>query len=246
MNRMADSAGKPVDTIVFDLGGVLINLNVERCMAAFEALMGEQTMRDVLGMDKRGEGIKSVSIAGKQLMADFERGRIDSDDFIRQVLRYCRPGTTQQQVMDAWMAMLGDLPQERLNIVERLRREGYRVFLLSNGNDLHFDFIDGKYGLEARFEHLFLSQRMHMAKPEEVIFLEVVQTIAAGWKGDGVYNPHCTLFVDDIETNRRAAEHYVGWQTCASLAQLTDKLNLPATYERPTQVYCSRSRAVYR
>ena len=207
MNRMADLAGKPVDTIVFDLGGVLINLNVERCMAAFEALMGEQTMRDVLGMDKRGEGVKSVSIAGKQLMADFEHGRIDSDDFIRQVLRYCRPGTTQQQVMDAWMAML---------------------------DDLHFDFIDGKYGLEARFEHLFLSQRMHMAKPEEAIFLEVVQSIAAGWKGDGVYNPHRTLFVDDIETNRRAAEHYVGWQTCASLAQLTDELNLPATYERPT------------
>ena len=127
-----------------------------------------------------------------------------------------------------------------------LRSEGYRVFLLSNGNDLHFDFINRKYGLDAHFERLFLSQRMHMAKPEESIFLEVVQTIAAGWNGDGVYNPHCTLFVDDIETNRRAAEHYVGWQTCASLSQLTDKLNLPATYERPTQVYCSRSRAVYR
>lgn len=225
MNRMADSAGKPIDTIVFDLGGVLINLNVERCMAAFEALMGEQTMRDVLGMDKRGEGVKSVSIAGKQLMADFERGRIDSDDFIRQVLRYCRPGTTQQQVMDAWMAMLGDLPQERLDVVDRLRSEGYRVFLLSNGNDLHFDFINRKYGLDAHFERLFLSQRMHMAKPEESIFREVVRTIAANWSGVAPYDPHRTLFIDDIETNRSSAELSVGWKTCASLSQLPSILS---------------------
>jgi len=58
---------------VFDLGGVLIRLNVARCMRAFEALMGEENMRTVLGMDSRGEGIKAVSVASKQLMADFER-----------------------------------------------------------------------------------------------------------------------------------------------------------------------------
>ena len=56
---------------VFDLGGVLINLNVQRCFQAFEKLMGEENMRLVLGMDSRGEGIKAVSIASKQLMANF-------------------------------------------------------------------------------------------------------------------------------------------------------------------------------
>ena len=58
---------------VFDLGGVLINLNVARCMHAFEELMGEHNMRTILGMDSRGEGVKAVSVASKQLMVDFEQ-----------------------------------------------------------------------------------------------------------------------------------------------------------------------------
>ena len=83
-------------TYIFDLGGVLIKLNVGRCMRAFESLMGEQNMRAVLGMDSLGEGVKAVSIASKQLMADFERGLISSENFIAQVLQFCRPGTTKQ------------------------------------------------------------------------------------------------------------------------------------------------------
>ena len=128
--------------VIFDLGGVLIKLNVNRCMHAFEDLMGEENMRAVLGMDKNGEGVKAVSIATKQLMADFERGLITPDAFIEQVLEYCHPGTTAQQVLDAWMSMLADLPQERLDAVDRVRAQVEHVYLLSNGNDLHFEFID--------------------------------------------------------------------------------------------------------
>ena len=122
---------------VFDLGGVLINLNVTRCMHAFEELMGEQNMRTILGMDSRGEGVKAVSVASKQLMVDFEQGLISTDSFVREVLAYCRPGTTPQQVIDAWMAMLEDLPAERLSFIDDLRSRGYKTYLLSNGNDIN-------------------------------------------------------------------------------------------------------------
>ena len=97
---------------VFDLGGVLIRLDVGRCMRAFEALMGEENMRAVLGMDSRGEGVKAVSVASKQLMADFERGLISPEEFITQILPFCRPGTTRQQIVDAWMAMQAELPKQ--------------------------------------------------------------------------------------------------------------------------------------
>ena len=126
---------------IFDLGGVLINLNVRRCMSAFEALMGEATMRAVLGMDSNGEGVKAVSVASKQLMADFERGLISQDDFVAEVLSYCHSGATAQQVTDAWMSMLEDLPAERLAAVDELRKN-HPVYLLSNGNDLHFNYIE--------------------------------------------------------------------------------------------------------
>ena len=219
---------EPNTIYIFDLGGVLINLNVSRCMHAFEALMGEENMRSVLGMDSNGEGrqasadsqatnnVTAVSIASKQLMADFERGLISPDDFIRAVLPYCLPGTTEEQVIDAWMSMLDDLPEERLVFVDRLRAKGYPVYLLSNGNDLHFDFINRTYGLDRHFVRLFLSQKMHLSKPDKAIFEEVDRLVRAD-----NHAPEATvLFIDDIEANRLSAEHSVHWQTFASIQDL--------------------------
>ena len=197
---------------IFDLGGVLINLNVGRCMHAFEDLMGEQNMRLILGMDKNGEGVKAVSVASKQLMADFERGTISTETFIREVLQYCKPGTTAEQVKDAWFAMLGDLPAERLAAVDAIRAQGHPVYLLSNGNDLHFEFIDQKYGLRRHFERCFLSQEMHLAKPEREIYEAVQRVIDADHPGSKQ-----VIFTDDLEINRQAAERYVGWQTKAHI-----------------------------
>lgn len=194
---------------VFDLGGVLIRLDVGRCMRAFEELMGEENMRAVLGMDSNGEGIKAVSVASKQLMADFERGLITPDDFITQILPSCRPGTTRQQIVDAWMAMLDDLPLERLEVVDRLRAAGHKVYLLSNGNDLHFNFINRTYGLDRHFDRLFLSQEMHMAKPEPEIFRAVDEAIR---------EPDSRIvFIDDIAVNRLAAEQAVSWTTLSCI-----------------------------
>jgi len=207
--------------VIFDLGGVLINLNVNRCMHAFEALMGEENMRAVLGMDKNGEGVKAVSIATKQLMADFERGLITPDAFIEQVLEYCHPGTTTQQVLDAWMSMLADLPRERLDAVDRVRAHVDHVYLLSNGNDLHFEFIDRTYQLSSHFDGLFLSQKMHLAKPEPEIYLAVQQHISA----DLNETPD-VVFVDDIAANREAAEKTVGWTTFPDIQTLLANTDL--------------------
>ena len=215
----------PKTIYIFDLGGVLINLDVSRCMRAFEVLMGEENMRSVLGMDSNGEGRKAsadsrttsnvaaVSIATKQLMADFEQGLISPDDFIREVIRYCRPGTTKKEVVDAWMSMLGDLPEERLDFVDSLRAQGHPVYLLSNGNDLHFDYINHTYGLDRHFVRLFLSQKMHLSKPDAAIFEAVDKQV----REDNPEPEASIIFIDDIEANRRAAEQAAGWQTFESI-----------------------------
>ena len=208
---------------IFDLGGVLIRLNVSRCMHAFEALMGEQNMNAILGMDRNGEGVKAVSVATKQLMADFERGLISPDNFVEEVLRYCHPGTTRQDVIDAWMAMLGDLPTERLDLVDSLRAQGHPVYLLSNGNDLHFNYINAKYHLDAHFDGFFLSQKMHLSKPEPEIFEAVQRSI-----NDICQMTHDTcqvIFIDDLEANRLAAERTVHWRTFSSISELSCMLH---------------------
>lgn len=203
---------------VFDLGGVLIKLNVARCMRAFEALMGEQNMRAVLGMDANGEGVKAVSIASKQLMVNFEKGLISTDKFLSEVQTYCRPGTTRQEIIDAWMTMLDELPAERLQVVDDLRAKGHRVYLLSNGNELHFDFINRTYGLDSHFDGLFLSQEMRLSKPEPQIF-EAVQA-AINQKSTSKNQQSHIIFIDDLQANRIAAEQTVHWKTYESIDAL--------------------------
>ena len=202
---------------VFDLGGVLIHLHVSRCMQAFETLMGEQNMCAVLGMDKDGEGVQAVSVASKQLMADFERGLISTDSFVTEVLRYCHPGTTREQVIDAWMAMLGELPAERLAFIDEIRKKGHPVYLLSNGNDLHFEYIDATYQLASHFDGLFLSQKMHLSKPDPQIFETVQRAIG---------NPQEVIFIDDLPANRLSAEQTVHWHTFPSIEDLKTTKNI--------------------
>ena len=129
------------------------------------------------------------------------------------------------------MAMLDELPAERLAFVDALRAKGHKVYLLSNGNDLHFEFINRTYGLNTHFDGMFLSQKMHMAKPEEPIFRAVDDAIRVDAETDAICPTPETdaiypnietevFFIDDIETNRRAAETFVHWTTFSSLSEV--------------------------
>lgn len=208
---------KPI--IIFDLGGVLINLSVPRCMQAFSNLIGEENVRNILGMDKDGEGITSVSIASRQLMKDFERGLVTTDEFIAAILQYAPSGTTSDQIREAWFAMLEDLPQERLDYLAQLRQQGYRLYLLSNGNDLHWTYIDKLYHVSSYFEQVFLSQVMHCAKPEEEIFRRVQEAVTEDSPQTAV-EQQPIFFIDDLPQNRQAAEHFVSWRTFPDIPSL--------------------------
>ena len=162
-------------TIVFDLGGVIINLNVPRCVGNFKQLMPEENIRNVLGIDDEGEGVVAVSAATKQLMHDYEYGNICTEEFLKTLQEYCYPGTTIEQIRAAWLSMLDELPQERLDYIARLREAGFRTILLSNSNELHWDPIWKQYHLGDYFDAVFASQKLHMAKPNRDIFEHVVR-----------------------------------------------------------------------
>ena len=205
-------------TIVFDLGGVIINLNVPRCVANFKRLMGEANVRNILGIDDEGEGVVAVSAATKQLMHDYEYGNISTDEFLRSLQEYCYPGTTIEDIRSAWLSMLDELPQERLDYIASLREKGYKTVLLSNSNELHWDPIWEQYRLGDYFDEVFASQQLHMAKPNQEIFEHVV-------KAANIDSAH-TMYVDDLEKNRNAGEKYCGWRTFASIEDLKIELSL--------------------
>ena len=202
------------NTVVFDLGGVIINLNVPRCVESFKRLMAEENIRNVLGIDDEGEGVVAVSAATKQLMHDFEYGNISPEEFLTTLQKYCFEGTTQEQILAAWLSMLDTLPQERLDYIASLRKKGYRTILLSNSNELHWEPIWKQYRLGEYFDAVFASHHLHIAKPNKEIFEHVVR--------EAQVDCAHTIYVDDLEKNRRAGELYAGWQTCSSIEELAE------------------------
>ncbi len=202
------------NTVVFDLGGVIINLNVPRCVESFKRLMPEENIRNVLGIDDEGEGVVAVSAATKQLMHDFEYGNISPEEFLTTLQKYCFEGTTQEQIHAAWLSMLDTLPQERLDYIASLRKKGYRTILLSNSNELHWEPIWKQYRLGEYFDMVFASHHLHIAKPNKEIFEHVVR--------EAQVDCAHTIYVDDLEKNRRAGELYAGWQTCSSIEELAE------------------------
>lgn len=201
-----------VNTIVFDLGGVIINLNVPRCVASFKRLMPEENIRNILGIDDEGEGVVAVSAATKQLMHDYEYGNISTDGFLQTLQEYCYAGTTIEQIREAWLSMLDELPQERLDYIATLRRKGYRTILLSNSNELHWVPIWEQYHLGDYFDAVFASQYLHMAKPNQEMFDHVVR--------EAKIDSNHTIYVDDLEKNRKAGERFAGWKTVSSIEEL--------------------------
>ena len=205
------------NTVVFDLGGVLIDLNIAQCVGNFKRLMGEDNVRNILGIDDEGEGVVAVSAATRQLMHDYEYGNISTDEFLHSVCSYCHPGTTINDVRDAWLSMLGELPQTKLDYIASLRKAGYKTVLLSNSNELHWDPIFEQFHLDRYFDHIFASHHLHMAKPNREIF-DYVEREAQ------IDSAH-TVYVDDLDKNRAAGERFPGWQTCASVNELKEILS---------------------
>ena len=206
-----------MNTIVFDLGGVIIDLNVPRCVENFKRLMGEENVRNILGIDDEGEGVVAVSAATRQLMHDYEYGNISTDDFLTTLQQYCYEGTTIEQIREAWMSMLAELPQAKLDYIVSLRQAGYKTVLLSNSNQMHWDPIFVQYHLDRYFDAVFASHHLHIAKPNREIFDYVVREA----------NIDCghTIYVDDLDKNRAAGERFAGWRTCASIDELKRLLN---------------------
>jgi len=213
-----------IETIVFDLGGVLMNHNMPGCIAKFKELLGEHF--PILGLQDNGEAGEAHAI-----MHEYEVGGASTDEFVAALLPYCKEGTTREDILDAWNTMHGGIPAERLEAVYELHKH-YPVYLLSNNNEEHWRDVTERYfspelheeGSEYNlhpvteyFDGLFLSHLMRLGKPDARIFEEADKRIAGAAKGE--YKRENTVFVDDLAANREAAEAF-GWQACASLDDL--------------------------
>lgn len=203
-----------IKTIVFDLGGVLMTHNMPGCIQKFKNLLGDNF--SMLGLEDNGEA-KEAPIS---IMHDYEIGGASTADFVSALLPLCKAGTTEAEIVDAWVTMHGGIPAERIAAVESLSKQ-YPLYLLSNNNEAHWEDVNTKYpDFVGLFRHHFLSHLLRVGKPDPRIFEAADKVIMADCVARGeAYDPAETMFVDDLEANCEAARKH-GWQACLSLNDL--------------------------
>lgn len=195
--------------IVFDFGGVLMQHNRPGCLQAFRQLMSDDDISHLLGL---GNDSRDT------LRYRFEVGELSTRSFIDSVLGHCRAAATEQQIIDAWNTIHAGIPDTVWTQIRLLRNRGYHIYLMSNTDELHWEHTLALYRepIEELFDAIFLSFRIGCAKPDKQFFETVDRAIHAA--------PEPTLFVDDTEVNRLAAQQTVGWQTCATVSELMQKI----------------------
>ena len=190
------------ENLIFDLGGVLIDLDVNRMLKGFEGVGLDPRMFMAESAEKGATTVCEGMSVG-QLLSDYQTGDISTEELLETILPECRPGTTQEQLVEAWNHCLVDIPRERLETVRRWREKGHRTYMLSNTNDLHWRYISTRcfggegLGLEDCFDGVFLSHEMRLAKPDAEIYRSMLQRL-------GVRAEDC-WFVDDAQVNVEAA-----------------------------------------
>jgi putative hydrolase of the HAD superfamily len=177
--------------IIFDLGGVLLNLDVTKTVDAFASLSGRPSYEVAVMMQS-------------PLFLDFERGSISPMQFRQEVRQWLSTSLTDTEIDSAWNAMLGELPSARLALVDQLRYR-HRIFLLSNTNAIHLACFEkiaqqasGHRAFSSYFDRAYYSHEMGMRKPDVEIFKTVLQQqgIEAGE----------TIFLDDNKQNMEGAK----------------------------------------
>jgi len=186
-NQTMDRTNLP-KALLFDFGGVLLNLDEEKTWNG---------LREILDPAKSGDVWELV-------FHPFERGEISEDAFFNRLQRRSTTVLQGDLYVRIWNAMLLDLPESRIAMLELLR-DSFDLYLLSNTNITHLRKVRlmlEKKGLWTRFEScfkgMFFSHELQMRKPEERIYREVLEIIRMDARD--------CLFIDDKMENTQAAQ----------------------------------------
>lgn len=175
-----------VKNLIFDLGGVILDLSVDHTLQAFA---------NISGLDKSEVTKRFVTSEG---FTAYEKGLIDDAGFRTFVRDTYRVQAADDVLDTAWNAMLRGLPLDKLQLLLRLK-ERYQSVLLSNTNNIHLNYINthllpvGEETLDPYFHRTYYSHRMHKRKPDADIFEQVLH--------ENNFRPHETLFLDDNAEN---------------------------------------------
>lgn len=182
---------KTIRNIIFDLGGVVLNIDPQLTVDAFHNLGWKDFYED---------DNQSLS---KELFFNLEKGNSSPEVFRDNVRKMIVNQKDDNEIDLAWTAMILDIPADRVRYLEELKKN-YKLYLLSNTNEIHrikfhknFE-TDFGYSFYDLFERNFYSHEMGMRKPNPQIYLQALK--------EANLVPEETLFIDDMEENIDAAK----------------------------------------
>ena len=173
----------PINAIIFDLGGVLLDINYQLTIEAFNNL-GCSDFESIYNQQKQS-----------QLFDDFETGKVSSETFRKSLQKQMQFSISNVEFDNAWNKMLLQLPEQRIELLEKLNKK-FSLFLLSNTNEIHIKafkkIISSSIGYE-RFENCFkkvyFSSEIGNRKPNASCFEMVLS--------ENKLSAAKTLFIDD-------------------------------------------------
>ena len=179
-----------IKAVVFDMGGIIVRLDMDTCIANFKQLAGFTDIEDYLDRFHQ-----------KGFISDLEEGKTEPEDFYRECLRHSRPGTTMETVRYCFCSLLDGLEEDSLELIRSLRGR-YPLYVLSNNNPIsraYFCEMLKKNGLDPAeiFEKEFYSYELKMLKPSRQIYEKVITEVGT--------KPEEILFIDDAKDNIEAA-----------------------------------------
>ncbi|KAA5536609.1 HAD family phosphatase [Taibaiella lutea] len=187
-----ESKFKNIRHIILDFGGVIINIDYKKTEEAFVKL-------GITDFAERYSQMQQTEIFNQ-----LETGKIGRAEFVAAIKELTGNDMSEDKIIDAWNAMLLDIPLRRLQILQQLQLH-FDLFLLSNTNEIHEEafnkILKGVCGFNSMgvfFDKVYFSHRLGMRKPDKEIFQYILD--------DTGINPEKTLFVDDSPQHIEAAK----------------------------------------
>ncbi len=181
-----------IKNIIFDFGGVILNIDFQKSIDAFEEL-GFTDFDELFSQFKADE-----------LFMKLEVGRVSEDDFFERLKEVAPKSVEKHQLKNAWNAMLLSYRKESLEFLKNLSSK-YNLYLLSNTNEIHYAAFSEMLRRETKFNNLesfftktYYSHEVKLRKPDKEIYEYVMR--------DAKIKPEETLFIDDTYTNFDEAE----------------------------------------
>ena len=181
-----------IENLIFDLGGVILTLDMPRAEQHFTAL----------GVKDYNTLFRSGNVSS--FFKAYEVGSITDAEFIEALKNLSGLPLTDKDLIAAWNAMLGHFPEERIALLNKLKNK-YRLFLFSNTNALHLTTFRKMYGdtfngnvFDDHFEKAYYSHTLGMRKPDKESYEYIIR--------ENNLDPSKTVFIDDSILNIEGAE----------------------------------------